>query len=115
MAYSKKAIRHMPAQTRKFARLVNELDSTTKRLRNLINASLILPDPGPTSAKQLKHKPTLALTDKDTGDELFPGDIPLAVSKGRAPLETTTETEARELARERKEVPFTDDGRDEAG
>ena len=81
MAYSKKAIRHMPAQTRKFARLVNELDSATERLRNLINASLILPDPSPTSARQLKHKPTIALTDKNTGGEIFPGDVELAVRR----------------------------------
>ena len=102
MAYSKKAIRHMPPQVRKFARLVNELDSTTKRLRNLINASDIFAMP-PTSAKQRKGKVTMRVVNLEDGQELFPlhaGQIDLAVR----PSETTTETEARELAEQERQA-----------
>ena len=36
MAYSKKTIRHLGPQARKFARMVNELESTTRRLKNFM-------------------------------------------------------------------------------
>jgi hypothetical protein len=82
MAYSKKAIRHMSPQTRKFARLVNELDSTTKRLRNLINNSDITASNMPSSSKQLhKGKVILGMKDRDSGQPLFPGIIELEVNK----------------------------------
>ena len=36
MAYRKKTLRQMPPETRKVARLISELDSVSKRLKNLI-------------------------------------------------------------------------------
>lgn len=83
MAYSKKALRHMPTQTRKFARLVNELDSATKRLRNLINNSDISPKSTPTTAKQLRGTVKLGMAQLEDGKELFPGDVELAVQLTR--------------------------------
>ena len=35
MAYKKKTIRHMQRVTRRYARIINDLDSVTRRLRNL--------------------------------------------------------------------------------
>jgi hypothetical protein len=36
MAYKKKTIRHLGPQARKFARMINELESTTRRLKNFM-------------------------------------------------------------------------------
>ena len=36
MAYKRKTLRAMPAKTRKLARLINELDSTVRKLKNIL-------------------------------------------------------------------------------
>lgn len=36
MSYRKRPLRHMPPETRKVARLINELESATRRLKDLI-------------------------------------------------------------------------------
>ena len=36
MAYAKKTLRRMPEKTRKVARLINDLESVTRRLKNQV-------------------------------------------------------------------------------
>ena len=36
MTYKKKTLRNLPPKSRKYARLINELDSTSRRLKNLL-------------------------------------------------------------------------------
>ena len=36
MAYKRKTLRTMPPKTRRLARLINELDSTVRRLKNVL-------------------------------------------------------------------------------
>lgn len=36
MAYKRKTLRTMPPKTRRLARLINELDSTLRRLKNIL-------------------------------------------------------------------------------
>lgn len=78
MAYAKKTLRHMSPQARKLARLINELESTTRRLKNFMPSIQDIE----LDSRALQHsrgKPKLGLSELDSGKEIFPGDIALAV------------------------------------
>ena len=71
MAYKKKTLRNLPPKSRKYARLINELDSTSRRLKNL------LPDirDAERAERAMFNQEKAAKSSKAVSDERDTGDL----------------------------------------
>lgn len=64
MAYRKRTIRRLPAFTRRYARLVNELDSVTRRLKNMTEEIARLEHDSRALFKSTEHHSNKEVTDE---------------------------------------------------